>query len=122
MRIFKLLFHRPIYRRDILKYALKHYDEELGMCAAIQNALWKYGMTKGVSLSGVNNIFGRFFNKEIAFSNFNAYSNLTLYWWSTDRDGWKYRKRYFKWLIERYEHDDEDLRYLPLIHYTSIEI
>lgn len=111
MKLLKVIFNRPIYKKDVLKYASKHYFIQCGMCAAIKHALSIYKIhTVG------SGIFSEYFNLEIAINKFRAtrpalgHNYYDYYWWSNDKLGWYYRKLYFKWLIEQYKDDKEDLR------------
>lgn len=104
MKPLKVIFNRPIYRKDILKYASKHYCIDDGMCAALRHALGTYEI-----YVSSREIFSKYFNLTTAITKFFA-TGYGGYWWSNDKYGWYYRKLYFKWLIEQYKDDKEDLR------------
>ena len=108
MKPLKVIFNRPIYRKDILKYASKHYVIDYGMCNTIACALDAYRIN-----TTVQHIFSEYFNPMIAINQFGARETALeydYYWWSNDKLGWYHRKSYFKWLIEQYKDNKEDLR------------
>ena len=90
-----------VYRKDIIKYALKHHKE--GVCATLWNSLWHYdisaNMRKYLPLAELDNakIFG-------------AKLRPDKYWWPLN--DWTNRTKYLKWLLEQYKDDKTNLKEL----------
>ena len=91
-----------VYRKDILKYALKH-NHKLGVCLALWRGLLHYGLdisiSKYVPLANLDNA-----------KNFEAKIRLDRYWWPLG--DWTNRIKYLKWLLEQYKDDKTNLKEL----------
>ena len=123
---FKRLFFRPIYRVDVIDWAIKHHEKYEGVCMALYDGLKHAGIKKRQYLSpeGVthwmriimNDVFEIFpaHNYANARHMFNAWnlwyenSNNSLWWESRDWDGG--RLDYLNWLRGEYENDKTPIK------------
>lgn len=123
---FKRLFFRPIYRVDIIDWAIKHHKEYEGVCMALYNSLKHAGIKNHQYLSPngdtywigltINDLFEIFpaHNYNNAHHLFNAWSlpyesrNNYLWWESRDWDGG--RLDYLNWLRGEYENDKTPIK------------
>ena len=109
----KIFFGLPIYRVDVLAYALnkniKSKHPASGLCSALSSALncVKDNMS-------VQEVFPLFSTKTA--EQFGAYvpiDSYSFYWWPADN--WEgSRKDYLLWLIDQYKNDKEDIRKLQV--------
>lgn len=90
-----------VYRKDILKYALKHH--KAGVCATLWNSLWHYNIPANM------HVYLPLANLDNA-KNFKAESRQDGYWWPLN--DWTNRIKYLKWLLEQYKDDKTNLKEL----------
>ena len=102
----KKLFHLPIYRVDILKYALKHKEyHKFGICNAIQRTLCDVGIFPEFFYCEKTKFFPELvYDKAVRFG-----ASGIMYWWP-EGDWDSGRADFLKWLIEYYKYDKKDLR------------
>ncbi len=123
---FKRLFFRPIYRVDVIDWAIKHHKKYEGICMALYDGLKHAGIKKRQYLSPegithrmriiINDVFEIFpaHNYANARHMFNAWnlwyedSNTSLWWESRDWDGG--RLDYLNWLRGEYEDDKTPIK------------
>lgn len=102
--IIKRIFHRPIYRIDILNWSLSHATLYSGVCCAIRNGLKMAGLDDTLSWCA--------FPKHTIRNalDFRIETDEDGYWWP--RNVWKDSGRmdYMKWLHDQYMDDRTDLR------------
>lgn len=104
---FKRLFHRPIYRIDIINWAIRHHSQYHGVCGALHDGLETVNVYAAVS-----DVFPAH-KYENAHHLFNA-SDERKYWWApkywwSPSDWSGDRMRYIKWLRDVYKYDKEDI-------------
>lgn len=91
-----------VYRRDILKYALKHNHDQ-GVCCAIWRSLEHYNLALSIDwylpLANFDNA-----------KRFKANRNYGAYWWPLS--DWTNRIEYLQWLFNQYKDDKTNLKKL----------
>lgn len=121
---FKRLFFRPIYRVDVIDWAIKHHKKYEGVCMALYDGLKHAGIKKrpipfpegntSWMVLTINDVFEIFpaHNYANAHHLFNArnlrFENYSLWWSSRDWDGG--RLDYLKWLREQYKDDKTPIK------------
>lgn len=98
----KNLFHRPIYRKDILMY-VNRKTKLGGLCYSIHKSCEKYHFDY---YSDFQKVFPLYTYENA--KKFGASGGGTGYWWRVGE--WNNgRQEFLDWLIKQYENDKEDL-------------
>lgn len=92
-----------VYRKDILKYALKH-NHNFGVCYALLRSLEHYDIYEYIGMTYLP--LANLHNAE----NFKAKLRRDDYWWPLG--DWSNRKKYLKWLLKQYKDDKTNLKEL----------
>lgn len=122
---FKKLFFMPIYRVDVIDWAIKHHKKYNGICAALYDGLKYAGIKKHQYLSRegntswigliINDVFEIFPTHRLINARcFNTWDlpygncNNSLWW---ERGDWSNgRLDYLKWLREQYKDDKTSIK------------
>lgn len=107
---YKIIFNRPIYRVDILRY-VKYIEQRSGLCHSISSALSHCNVYKTTE-TDVGAVVSRFFSLMFRKNaeHFNASYNAGFWWPVGDWTGG--RMDFLNWLIDQYKDDKTDLRKL----------
>lgn len=112
--LWKRLFNLPVYRYDLLRYAL-HHDHRLGICNAVRGALVRAGLDEEISDVDDNGISIQYPHilPKFTYTNaqqFNGGFYHRAYWFPLG--DWKKRKEFIRWMMNEYKDDKTDLKKL----------
>lgn len=105
---YKIIFNRPIYRVDILRY-VKYIEQSLGLCHSIHFALFCCNIHVPTEVEPTVSRFFPLMDRKNA-KPFNAHSRAPHWWPAGDWTGG--RMDFLNWLIDQYKDDKTDLRKL----------